>query len=169
MGILEWDIQHYLKSDKMDPAHPPSKLPPINTANVHTEQPQSTHLSPEHGKRRRSSVRPSTSNEDDIHKVRFVNFEPKHMTCPKCHHNITTQLTYEVGDSAWSWCCCCVIIGCFLGCCFLPFYMDRFKDVVHNCPRCHHEIAKYSRNDPTNHRKIWSYNDRWLCTSDDFM
>ena len=89
-----------------------SIYPPPDIFDAHTEQPQSS----EHQNQGKYAKRPSMTNNVEenhgTHEVGFVNFEPKHMKCPNCHHHITTDLTYIVGDSSWAWCCCCILMGC---------------------------------------------------------
>lgn len=39
----------------------------------------------------------------------------------------------------------CFLTRCWLGCCLIPFYVDRCKDVVHSCPNCEQVLGRYDR------------------------
>ncbi|GFO25537.1 lipopolysaccharide-induced tnf-alpha factor [Plakobranchus ocellatus] len=70
---------------------------------------------------------------------------PVHCSCPHCRAEIVTGTHFETGTFTWVVCCVLWLVGCSLGCCFIPFCVDGCKDVIHTCPNCHQQIARYSR------------------------
>ncbi|XP_053518647.1 LITAF domain-containing protein-like, partial [Artibeus jamaicensis] len=70
---------------------------------------------------------------------------PMQRSCPYCGNHILTVTTPVPGALSWLLCTGLFMFGCVLGCCLLPFYMDRFMDVKHTCPVCGHELFRYRR------------------------
>ena len=58
------------------------------------------------------------------------------VTCPFCRQVVHTKPITKVGTTAWSAAFVLSLVGCCLGCCFLPFCINDFKDVYHVCPNC---------------------------------
>jgi len=72
---------------------------------------------------------------------------PVHTTCTHCLADVTTVISYKVGRTACCICClslvCCAWpVWCFI--CSSPFCDDDFKDVIHSCPNCQHQLARWS-------------------------
>ena len=56
-----------------------------------------------------------------------------------CHHCNTlmwTQTHTSVGAANWLVCAGIALVGCWFGCCFIPFCIDGLKDYTHNCGHC---------------------------------
>ncbi|CAL1529736.1 unnamed protein product [Lymnaea stagnalis] len=70
---------------------------------------------------------------------------PVHTNCPHCRAEVVTGTHYEAGTFTWLFCCVLWFVGCGLGCCFIPFCVDGCKDVIHTCPNCRQQIARFSR------------------------
>lgn len=70
---------------------------------------------------------------------------PVHTNCPHCRAEVVTGIHYESGTFSWVVCCILWWIGCGLGCCLIPFCVDGCKDVVHTCPNCQQQVARWSR------------------------
>ncbi|KAL3877769.1 hypothetical protein ACJMK2_035429 [Sinanodonta woodiana] len=70
---------------------------------------------------------------------------PVHTRCPHCQADVVTGTMYETGTFAWIICVVLCLVGCDLGCCLIPFCVDGCKDVVHQCPNCRQQIARWSR------------------------
>ncbi|XP_073503858.1 lipopolysaccharide-induced tumor necrosis factor-alpha factor homolog [Phyllobates terribilis] len=70
---------------------------------------------------------------------------PASCTCPVCHQNVVTRIEYNIGLLVWLVFGILCLLGCWLGCCLIPFCMDSCKDVDHFCPNCNHHISKYKR------------------------
>ncbi|XP_048762283.1 LITAF domain-containing protein-like [Ostrea edulis] len=67
------------------------------------------------------------------------------MQCPHCSATITTSTRYEVGTLTWIACCVVAAVGCWFGCCLIPFCVDGCKDVIHSCPSCNQDVGRYNR------------------------
>ncbi|XP_011444612.3 LITAF domain-containing protein-like [Crassostrea angulata] len=76
-----------------------------------------------------------------------VNFNqyPVAMKCHYCQASITTSTNYEAGALTWVACFVIAFIGCWCGCCFIPFCLNDLKDVTHNCPNCRQTLGKFSK------------------------
>jgi len=67
---------------------------------------------------------------------------PFRTTCPYCNADVVTAVRKETGVLTWIACVGCVLFGCWLGCCLIPFCVDPLKDSEHICPNCSRMIAK---------------------------
>ncbi|KAB5531086.1 hypothetical protein PHYPO_G00136870 [Pangasianodon hypophthalmus] len=65
---------------------------------------------------------------------------PSQIQCIYCEQYITTEVSTVTGNTAWLMCLVCTLIGCVAGCCFIPFCISNYKDVVHKCPKCRSHI-----------------------------
>lgn len=70
---------------------------------------------------------------------------PVETFCGNCGKVVVTVVEYEPGTCTYLSCIGLVLIGCALGCCFVPFFVDSFKDAYHKCPRCYTLLGKYKR------------------------
>ncbi|XP_004918000.1 lipopolysaccharide-induced tumor necrosis factor-alpha factor homolog isoform X3 [Xenopus tropicalis] len=82
-----------------------------------------------------------------VHTIVGSSFQdtPVTATCPNCNQRIITRLQYSVGLFSWILFAVFMFFGCWLGCCIIPFVMDRCKDVDHYCPSCNYLLHKYKR------------------------
>ena len=73
----------------------------------------------------------------------FMSFgtTPVTTNCYNCGKNITTSVIKKTGAMQWL-ACICVMLGCPLGCCFIPFCIDGWKDITHSCPDCKIVLGK---------------------------
>ena len=62
-------------------------------------------------------------------------------TCPLCRQQTVTQVQYEAGGATWGACVGLACVGCWLGCCLIPFCVDDAKDAHHYCTSCQQKIA----------------------------
>jgi lipopolysaccharide-induced tumor necrosis factor-alpha factor len=67
---------------------------------------------------------------------------PYQCTCPVCRNNIVTRTESVPGACTFLSCFGCLLIGCWLGCCLIPFCVPELEDTVHSCPNCNAFIAK---------------------------
>ncbi|XP_048189037.1 lipopolysaccharide-induced tumor necrosis factor-alpha factor homolog, partial [Perognathus longimembris pacificus] len=70
---------------------------------------------------------------------------PIQMCCPSCNQTIVTQVSYRKGTVTWLSCGVLCLLGCALGCCFIPFCVDALQDVDHHCPNCKALLGSYKR------------------------
>ncbi|KAM4024800.1 LITAF domain-containing protein-like isoform 1-T2 [Anomaloglossus baeobatrachus] len=70
---------------------------------------------------------------------------PVSCTCPVCRQNVVTRIEYNTGLLVWLIFGILCLLGCWLGCCLIPFCLDSCKDVDHYCPNCNHHLSKYKR------------------------
>nr|XP_033818921.1 LITAF domain-containing protein-like [Geotrypetes seraphini] len=65
--------------------------------------------------------------------------------CASCHQNITTKVNHVTGMLSWIIFIVLCLLGCWFGCCLIPFFVNSCKDVDHFCPNCNYHIYKYKR------------------------
>ncbi|XP_033739959.1 lipopolysaccharide-induced tumor necrosis factor-alpha factor homolog [Pecten maximus] len=86
-----------------------------------------------------------------INQPRFVppkdafNEEPIRMKCDACHQEILTSIHYETGMMVYLISIVCCVLGLVAGCCLIPFCVNIFKDVIHSCPNCRHQLGVMRR------------------------
>uniref|UniRef100_T1JEW0 LITAF domain-containing protein n=1 Tax=Strigamia maritima TaxID=126957 RepID=T1JEW0_STRMM len=66
----------------------------------------------------------------------FFGANPINITCPNCGSHVVTSTTTNPGLLSWLICGMCVLFGCWLGCCLIPFCIPECQDVEHSCPNC---------------------------------
>lgn len=84
-------------------------------------------------------------NQPPVTLVQSFRESPVHTCCPHCRAEVVTGIHYESGTFAWVICCVLWWVGLGLGCCLIPFCVDGCKDVIHTCPNCQQQIARFSR------------------------
>ena len=65
--------------------------------------------------------------------------------CGSCKNHVMTVVTYRVGKMTIAFAAALCLLGCFGGCCLVPFLWKRFQDVEHVCPNCQLKLGKYRR------------------------
>uniref|UniRef100_A0A8D0BDB5 Lipopolysaccharide induced TNF factor n=1 Tax=Salvator merianae TaxID=96440 RepID=A0A8D0BDB5_SALMN len=70
---------------------------------------------------------------------------PVQMCCPSCSKMIMTRLSYSAGMLSWLACGSLCLLGCWAGCCLIPFCVDALMDVDHYCPNCNVLLGVYKR------------------------
>lgn len=70
---------------------------------------------------------------------------PVSMMCPYCSATIVTSVTYNPGTLTWLVCGGLILVGCWAGCCLIPFCIDGMQDAVHSCPNCRRQLGVYRR------------------------
>ncbi len=68
---------------------------------------------------------------------------PVQCNCPNCHSLITTCVKRTPGVLVWIICFILILIGCWLGCCLIPFCIRGLQNTQHYCPNCKAFIGEY--------------------------
>ncbi|KAJ7365037.1 hypothetical protein OS493_007678 [Desmophyllum pertusum] len=66
---------------------------------------------------------------------------PVSMVCPYCTATIVTSVVYTPGTLTWLACGGLILVGCWVGCCLIPFCIDGMQDAVHSCPNCRRQLG----------------------------
>ncbi|RNA15442.1 Lipopolysaccharide-induced tumor necrosis factor-alpha factor [Brachionus plicatilis] len=53
---------------------------------------------------------------------------------PSCGANVVSRISHESGLTTWLIASAICFVGCVLGCCLIPFFVNDCKDVKHYCP-----------------------------------
>jgi len=72
---------------------------------------------------------------------------PCSVQCPMCHAQVITRISKQPGTLAWLSCGGLALIGCWFGCCLIPFCIDGCLDTEHWCPNCNRLIARRNQMD----------------------
>ncbi|KAM7394591.1 hypothetical protein PAMP_021382 [Pampus punctatissimus] len=70
---------------------------------------------------------------------------PVQIACPKCHQTVLSKVEYSSGLLTYLLCGGLFFCGFVLGCCLIPFCVDRMKDAKHTCPTCKTVLGVYKR------------------------
>ncbi|XP_070388313.1 cell death-inducing p53-target protein 1-like isoform X4 [Dermacentor albipictus] len=70
---------------------------------------------------------------------------PVPVLCPYCKRQIVTKTVYSSGFLTWMLCGALATLGCFLGCCLMPFCIRGCKDISHVCPECSRVLGTFRR------------------------
>ncbi|ELT95467.1 hypothetical protein CAPTEDRAFT_224350 [Capitella teleta] len=70
---------------------------------------------------------------------------PVETVCINCQQEVITYIYYQAGNCSYMGCLAIAGVGGIFGCCFIPFFFDSFKDLVHKCPQCHVILGKHRR------------------------
>ncbi|PRP85923.1 lipopolysaccharide-induced tumor necrosis factor-alpha [Planoprotostelium fungivorum] len=71
-----------------------------------------------------------------IHHTQSWGEVPQNHHCQFCGAQVVTRVTHEAGLLAWLACGGLACVGCWMGCCLIPFCVDGCLDVHHHCPNC---------------------------------
>lgn len=74
-----------------------------------------------------------------------LGFTPTMTTCPHCHQTVQTTVGYTSGGLTWIAAGVLCLMGCWLGCCLIPFCINDCQDACHSCPNCKKIIANKRR------------------------
>ncbi|XP_076583726.1 lipopolysaccharide-induced tumor necrosis factor-alpha factor homolog [Chaetodon auriga] len=70
---------------------------------------------------------------------------PVQIACPKCHQTVLSKVEYSAGLLTYLFCGGLFFCGFVLGCCLIPFCVDRLRDAKHTCPTCKTVLGVYKR------------------------
>ena len=66
---------------------------------------------------------------------------PQHHTCQFCANHGVTRVAFKSGFGSWLLCGGAVCVGCWMGCCLIPFCVEAAKDAAHHCPACNQVVG----------------------------
>lgn len=66
---------------------------------------------------------------------------PVAASCPYCHQSMITETEPKTGS--FTLVTAIILAHCFL--CWVPFIVDRFKDMKHSCSKCKSTIGIFKR------------------------
>ncbi|CAG5112200.1 Oidioi.mRNA.OKI2018_I69.chr2.g6443.t1.cds [Oikopleura dioica] len=72
---------------------------------------------------------------------RHLGSEPMFCVCPHCKKEGMSSTQKDTGLGNHLGALGCIIVGCVLGCCFIPYCIDDLKDTVHTCSSCQRVIG----------------------------
>ncbi|XP_031418436.1 lipopolysaccharide-induced tumor necrosis factor-alpha factor homolog [Clupea harengus] len=70
---------------------------------------------------------------------------PVQVTCPSCHQTGVTKVEFSSGLITYLFCGGLFMCGLVLGCCLIPFCVDRLRDAKHSCSNCKAVLGVYKR------------------------
>uniref|UniRef100_A0A914GZD7 LITAF domain-containing protein n=1 Tax=Globodera rostochiensis TaxID=31243 RepID=A0A914GZD7_GLORO len=70
---------------------------------------------------------------------------PQNTFCSNCRQQVLTKVKYSAGLLTWLLFGGCLLFGCWLGCCLIPFCMDDCQDCEHYCTNCKAFMGQYKR------------------------
>ena len=76
--------------------------------------------------------------------VRWRSF-PQSCVCVYCNNSITTSTEPVIGCINHLAAFCCCVLGCWYGCCLIPYNMDTLSNIAHHCPACQNRLGTYTR------------------------
>lgn len=65
---------------------------------------------------------------------------PVVLRCTLCKEETRTYVIYDAGTRVWALCAGLCMLGCWFGCCLLPFCTESVQEARHFCSNCHKEI-----------------------------
>ncbi|XP_067115216.1 lipopolysaccharide-induced tumor necrosis factor-alpha factor homolog [Osmerus mordax] len=70
---------------------------------------------------------------------------PVQVTCPSCQQVVISQVDYSAGLLTYLFCGGLFLCGFVLGCCLIPFCVDRLRNAQHSCPACKALLGVHKR------------------------
>jgi lipopolysaccharide-induced tumor necrosis factor-alpha factor len=61
---------------------------------------------------------------------------PQVAYCANCRSQGVTSIKHTAGTCTWLSCVACFCMGCYLGCCLIPFCVNSLQDCEHHCSNC---------------------------------
>eukprot|EP01084_Bolivina_argentea_P263656 446332_1 len=86
-------------------------------------------------------VQPNT--QPQVNYTRIISRFPQQCFCARCQKVTQTRTQYVTGLATWAVAGGVCLVGCWLGCCLIPFCIDDLKDVEHRCSVCGTFVGAY--------------------------
>jgi len=87
----------------------------------------------------------TTTYRYGVQPKRVFSKHPTSLICQHCNTPVVTKPRAEVGTFTWLLAGGLILVGLWLGCCIIPFFIDDCKDIYHDCPNCRNTIDVYKR------------------------
>jgi lipopolysaccharide-induced tumor necrosis factor-alpha factor len=107
------------------PAYTPPMGAPMHPDNTHAHQPIM-----------QGHVIPAGQPIVYAQAPQVLSTKPQVLMCQHCHSEVMSTVRNEPGAVTWLSCLGCVVVGCWLGCCLIPFCVNELQDALHYCSRC---------------------------------
>uniref|UniRef100_A0A2H8TKI0 Lipopolysaccharide-induced tumor necrosis factor-alpha factor n=1 Tax=Melanaphis sacchari TaxID=742174 RepID=A0A2H8TKI0_9HEMI len=69
--------------------------------------------------------------------------ESTYTYCYSCNNKIHTTTSINYKSIAWLSSLLMCVVGCFFGCCLIPFCIDSCSNIKHKCPECDAFLGLY--------------------------
>ena len=69
--------------------------------------------------------------------------ETTKVTCHKCGQEGYTEVEVKPSMLAWILCIVIAFLGCWCGCCLIPFCVPACNDIKHKCTKCNEKLGYY--------------------------
>eukprot|EP00347_Sterkiella_histriomuscorum_P010623 403375556 len=73
--------------------------------------------------------------------IKTKSTKPIQLHCQQCGQTGKTLVDTDHTKYTYAACTGIAMVGGFLGCCVIPFYLDEFKNAEHSCSTCGCELA----------------------------
>eukprot|EP01083_Nonionella_stella_P007894 22717_1 len=84
-----------------------------------------------------------TQQQPVIGNTQIISRTSQSCFCSRCNAMVTTITTPAPGCATYATVGGCLLVGCWLGCCLIPFCVDSLQDVEHRCVKCNTILGKY--------------------------
>lgn len=121
---------------------PMQTYPELHAQSPYPPVPNHTYYSTPHNDSNPMPVYPYPEYNPQGESANSWSKESQRAYCPDCHAAFNTLVTDEPGLGTYAICTVIACVGCWYGCCLIPFCLPDFKDKVHSCPRCNKIIGK---------------------------
>ena len=133
--------QQHLLNDPQSSAPPPSGYgygPPPPPVDYRPPQAQGAHP-PYQGQPYPAGLPPTQTEQN----TKF-GLTPVKLRCPNCQRDVITNLSYETGLLTWIVVAMMFLLGFWI-CCWIPFFKNELKDVIHTCPNCQYMCGVHKK------------------------
>lgn len=107
------------------PVYTPPMGAPMHPDNTHVHQPMM-----------QAQVIPAGQPLVYAQAPQVMSTKPQVLMCQHCHSEVMSTVRNEPGAVTWLSCLGLVVVGCWLGCCLIPFCVNELQDALHYCSRC---------------------------------
>jgi len=84
---------------------------------------------------------PPTNNNPQYRIVGMLGLQPSRIKCPHCSEDVYTRVHKEPGAGTHVAAGVICLLGCWAGCCLIPYCVPDCQDSRHVCPKCNSTIG----------------------------